>query len=168
MKKVRKTEEKDIAYVMEIIDEAKAYFKTNSIPQWQNGYPNEETILQDMRNGFSYVLEEGGKVIGIAAIITQKDPDYTRIEGKWLNDDPYIVIHRIAMKASEKGKGMASSLLEYAYQLACETDIHNIRIDTHEDNLSMQRFLIKNGFHRCGKVYIRGTDPRIAYQKELA
>ena len=33
MKKVRKTEEKDMASVMEIINEAKAYFKTNNIPQ---------------------------------------------------------------------------------------------------------------------------------------
>ena len=104
--KVRKTDEKDIPSVMNIIDEAKAYFKENGIPQWQDGYPNADTILDDIRKGYSYVLEENNQIIGIAAIITTADPDYGFIEGKWLNDEPYIVIHRIALKPEKKERIM--------------------------------------------------------------
>ena len=165
--KVRKMDEKDIPSVMNIIDEAKAYFKENGIPQWQDGYPNADTILDDIRKGYSYVLEENNQIIGIAAIITTADPDYGFIEGKWLNDEPYIVIHRIALKPEKKGKNYASLLLEYAGDLAASRGLQNLRIDTHERNLSMRRFLKKNGFTECGTVYIRGKDPRIAYQKVL-
>ena len=30
----------------------------------------------------------------------------------------------------------------------------SIRMDTHDDNLSMQRFLIKYGFEYCGTIYL--------------
>ena len=34
----------DISRVIDIINQAKTYFKNNDIDQWQDGYPNEETI----------------------------------------------------------------------------------------------------------------------------
>ena len=39
-----------------------------------------------------------------------------------------------------------------------------LRIDTHEDNLPMQRSLERLGFVRCGKVYIERAGERIAFQ----
>ncbi|HAC44342.1 MAG TPA: GNAT family N-acetyltransferase, partial [Paraprevotella xylaniphila] len=41
---------------------------------------------------------------------------------------------------------------------------HNLRADTHADNLIMQKLLKANGFHECGIIYTRES-PRIAYQK---
>ena len=163
---IRKTEEKDLAAVMDIIHEGTAYFARNGIPQWQNGYPNEETIREDIRNGHAFVLESDGAVIGTAAVIDARDPDYDYIEnGSWLNEDDYIVIHRIALTPSSKGKGLAEEFLAFAAEEGIKKGIHNLRIDTHEKNSSMRSFLMKNGFTRCGNVYIGGTAPRIAYQK---
>lgn len=46
---LRQTKLEDISRVMEIINQAKCYFKENGIDQWQDGYPNEETgVLQLM------------------------------------------------------------------------------------------------------------------------
>ena len=39
-----------------------------------------------------------------------------------------------------------------------------MRGDTHEDNLPMQRVLEKNGFQRCGTIFVEDGSPRIAYQ----
>ena len=41
---LRQTKLEDISRVMEIINQAKCYFKENGIDQWQDGYPNEETV----------------------------------------------------------------------------------------------------------------------------
>jgi RimJ/RimL family protein N-acetyltransferase len=43
----------------------------------------------------------------------------------------------------------------------------NIRIDTHDDNLPMQRALEKNGFVPCGRIWCEDGTPRIAYQRTL-
>ena len=34
----------DLASIMEIVIEAKAYLKSQNIDQWQDGYPNEEGL----------------------------------------------------------------------------------------------------------------------------
>ena len=39
-----------------------------------------------------------------------------------------------------------------------------IRVDTHEANLPMQRLLEKNGFVKCGKIQVADGTERIAFQ----
>ena len=55
---VRASEIKDLSRVMDLINQAKDYFKDNGINQWQKGYPDINTILDDILSGNSYVLSE--------------------------------------------------------------------------------------------------------------
>ena len=48
---LRPTKIEDISRVIDIINQAKTYFKNNDIDQWQDGYPNEETIEKDIAFG---------------------------------------------------------------------------------------------------------------------
>ena len=41
----------------------------------------------------------------------------------------------------------------------------DVRIDTHEDNIPMQRALLRAGFERCGIIHIATGDERVAFQK---
>ena len=91
---IRMTEEKDIPHVMEIIHMAQEQFCRMGIDQWQDGYPNKEVLLEDIKQGYSYVLEEG-HIIGTMSFKVADDPDYARIDGKWLCEGSYGVIHRI-------------------------------------------------------------------------
>ena len=43
----------------------------------------------------------------------------------------------------------------------------NIRVDTHRDNKVMQHILTKQGFQRCGIIYVKNGTERIAYQVYL-
>lgn len=45
---VRASEIKDLSRVMDLINQAKEYFKDNDINQWQKGYPDISTILDDI------------------------------------------------------------------------------------------------------------------------
>ena len=49
----------------------------------------------------------------------------------------------------------------------CEQQTKHLRIDTHHDNKVMQHVIEKNGFTRCGTIYLltENGDPRIAYEK---
>ncbi|WP_455935229.1 hypothetical protein [Haemophilus sp.] len=51
----RKSVKSDIPEIMGIIKQAQDYFKEKNIDQWQNGYPNEEVINNDIENEESYV-----------------------------------------------------------------------------------------------------------------
>ena len=47
-------------------------------------------------------------------------------------------------------------------------NIHSLRIDTHEYNFPMQKMLSKNGFVKCGIIYLNGimdnVNKRFAYE----
>lgn len=65
---LRKATEKDLPQIMQIIYEAKEFLKNNKVDQWQNGYPNEEVILKNIKNNSSYVLEDNSEIIGTTSL----------------------------------------------------------------------------------------------------
>ena len=93
------------------------------------------------------------------------EPNYNYIEGKWLQDGKYLVVHRIAIRDNYKGQGLAKIILDETLKLF--PNISSIRMDTHDDNLSMQRFLTKYGFNYCGTIYLENKEKRRAYEKLL-
>lgn len=165
---LRKSVPPDLLPIMSIIDEAKNYFCKNGIDQWQNGYPDHDTIKLDMKNGCSYVLTGEGGVIGTAAIVFTGEETYGEISGgSWLTDGDYAVIHRIAVRESCKGEGLASHILDGARDLTIKKGFGSIRVDTHRDNFSMQRLLKKTGFEYCGIIHLKDKSERLAFEKVL-
>lgn len=82
---------------------------------------------------------------------------YKEIQGAWLNDEPYAVIHRIASLG--KGRNLLKDAIDFAF-----AKIDNIRIDTHEDNNIMRSLLNKLGFVYTGIIHLKNGDERRAYQ----
>lgn len=169
MKIFRKTAYSDLGAVMEIVNAAKAYMKRSGIDQWQDGYPSEQNYLNDIENGISYVVEEDGEIIALSAVNLEYESYYDNIvEGTWLTDWKYGAIHRIAVKENLKGKNIGGFIVNNAVRICLENGIRALRCDTHEDNLSMQRMLTKNGFKRCGIVFIKNkTLRRVAFERIL-
>jgi len=160
---IRHTSLEELNQVMNIYDHARQYMRQNGNQnQWINGYPDIELITKDIEEMRSYVCVDDGQIEGVFCFTIGIDPTYIKIyEGAWLDDQPYGVVHRIA-SASHK-KGVASFCLEW-----CLEQCNNIRIDTHEDNYVMHNLLLKNGYQRCGIIYLESGAPRVAYQKNAA
>lgn len=159
---IRKATFADLPALMTIYDHARAYMRENgNMEQWDGGYPQITVIEEDISLGRCYICMDGLDIAGVFCFFKGNDPTYAAIyDGAWLNDQPYGVIHRIAVV--KHGVGVASFCFDYAYA-ACG----NVRIDTHRDNIPMQNALRKNGFAYCGIIYLPNGDERIAYQKCL-
>lgn len=165
---IRNSTESDIACIMNLIHQAQLYFKENNIDQWQDGYPNEDNILLDIQKEHSYVLCDNDHIIGTMYFAVEDDPCYKVINGKWrTTHQPYAVIHRIVVDENYKGHSLAGQLLEYAVQQCLKHHVQSIRIDTHNDNKSMQRFLLKNHFELCGGITLESGAPRIGFEKMI-
>ena len=164
--RLAQAEDKDS--ILEIIEGAQAYFKEAGIDQWQNGYPNRETIEEDIKLKKAYVLVENEKVIATAYLSFNDESTYDVIyEGEWISAASYAVIHRVGVASTYKGNGIAGILFEKLTPLCKEKGAKSIKIDTHEDNKSMQRFLEKHGFKYCGIIYLEDGHKRFAYEKLL-
>ncbi len=148
----------DLNAIEAVYAAARAYMRKNgNMAQWTDGYPQRDLLESDIANQSLFVIEENGAVHAVFAFILGDDPTYGYIEnGKWLNDRPYGAIHRIGGDGAVKG--VLAQALAFALRSTGE-----VRADTHEDNLPMQRALEKNGFIRCGIIYLLNGDPRIAY-----
>ena len=98
------------------------------------------------------------------AISGDGEPTYQKIEGAWLDETPYIVIHRMAV--SPKGKGLGSYLIQEAEKTAVFKGIGSVRVDTNFDNDVMKYILQKQGYIYCGIIEVR-DGKREAFQKSL-
>lgn len=158
--KIRKTTPADLERVMEIYAAARDFMmKTGNPHQWKDCDPKRFVIEKDIEKGCSYVCTEGERVVGVLAFIPGEDITYKMIyDGKWLNDDPYAVIHRIASSGEIKGAG--TFMMKWA-----ESQFQHIRIDTHRDNKVMQNMLSKLGYSYCGIIYLENGDERLAFEK---
>lgn len=155
---VRKARLSELGKILGIYEGARAFMRKNGNPtQWGDGYPPADVVEGDVREGRLFVIAEGEELFGVFAFINGRDPDYDNIDGAWLNSLPYAAIHRVA-SAGKKG-GMMEYCVNY-----CLTVCPNLKIDTHADNIPMQRSLERIGFTRCGTVYITRAGERVAYQ----
>ena len=153
----------DLDRLMEIFEAARRFMESTGNPnQWINGYPQRALIAEEISQEHCYVCQdEEGKTIGTFCFVPNPDPNYACIEdGAWLNDAPYHVIHRLASDGSEKG--IFKACIDW-----CALQDTNLRADTHADNKVMQHLLEKNGFIRCGIIYVSNGTPRIAYQRVI-
>ncbi|MBO5814578.1 MAG: N-acetyltransferase [Bacteroidales bacterium] len=156
---IRKATYKDLPFLMEIFQKAKGIMRSSgNMHQWNDNYPSENIVRSDIDADNCIVLCKEDRIIATMAFIPGPDPTYANIEGKWLNDVPYHVIHRIA--AIEPGHKAAETLFDWAF-----TQTECIRIDTHKDNVIMHHILNRYGFTHCGTIYLESGDPREAYQK---
>ena len=156
---IRKTKPEELQDILPIFEIAKAFMvKTGNPNQWTATYPSTDMIEKDIANGESYVCVQEGEIVATFAYSEAGEETYRSIDGKWLNDKPYGVIHRVASPG--KVKGVFSCIAEWAWK-----QNKNLKIDTHRDNKVMQRVILKNEFTYCGIIHLKNGDERLAYQK---
>ncbi len=160
--KIRKTTLADVGAAEKIYNDARRFMRANGNPtQWASVYPNRESVLADIENGVGYVCEDEGEILAVFMFKIGQDKTYDVIyDGEWLNDEPYAVIHRIAVAENAHGRGVAAFCFA-----ECFKRFPNLKIDTHRDNIPMQRALVKAGFERCGIIHLENGEERVAFQK---
>jgi RimJ/RimL family protein N-acetyltransferase len=163
---LEKATAQDIVRIMEIINQAKAFLKSQGVDQWQTGYPATADIERDLQSGIGYVLKDGKAVIGYAGLDTRGEAAYDGLKGHWLNDEPYLVIHRMALDNTSRGKGLAQQAFQVCEEFARSKGLRNIRVDTDQDNHIMRHIIKKMGFQYCGTIWFDNSE-KIAFQKVL-
>lgn len=157
---IRKANFGDLHTIMDIYDHARELMRREgNDSQWVNGYPSEELVSEDIKQGTSHVVSDGDGLCGVFAFIEGRDSTYEHIyDGRWIDDDrPYATIHRMGRA---KGKhGVFRAAMDW-----CRENATSLRVDTHEKNSTMRKHIERYGFERRGIIYIADGTPRIGYQ----
>ena len=149
---IRLSTMEDLPEIMRLIDSAREFMiREGNTLQWPPGYPSEKQIGIDIARGHSYVCMHPNYpgLIGTFYFAVEEEPTYRKIDGAWMNDLPYGVVHRLA--SDGRSKGLFQACLNF----------------THADNKRMRHLLLESGFIPCGTIYVADGSPRIAYHKSL-
>lgn len=161
MNTIRAAHTQDLEDILAVLEAARGIMRASgNTGQWTNGYPSREVVLNDIENGFGYVVQADSRTVGYFAYIPSPEPTYAKIyQGAWTEDTlPYHVVHRIG--SYPQAHGIFASIMDW-----CFARERNIRIDTHRDNHIMQHNILIHGFQYCGIIYLASGDERLAYQK---
>ncbi len=158
---IRLAQPYDLNEILSIYDAARKFmFEVGNPHQWGTANPPVCRTKEDIAMQKLYVAVDD-EILAVFFFDIGNDPTYAEIyDGQWLNDSPYGVIHRIAVADNARGKGVAGFCFNYAF-----SQCNNLKIDTHKDNIPMQKALCKHGFRKCGIIHFANGDERIAFQK---
>lgn len=162
--KISRAETVDLEEILGIYSDAREFMRQNgNSGQWQYTYPDIDTVKEDIAQRNLYKVTDNGKILAVFFFRIGEDETYIKIyNGSWLNQNPYGAIHRVAVSKDAHGRGIAKICFDYCFEI-----INNIKIDTHRDNIPMQKALLKSGFKECGIIYLKNGDSRVAFQRSF-
>ncbi|KUJ53013.1 GNAT family N-acetyltransferase [Chryseobacterium sp. JAH] len=164
--KFRKAEISDKDIIWEIIQQSIERRRIDGSTQWQNGYPNEQTVETDIAKNFGFVLTVNDEIAVYVALIFNDEPAYSTIDGAWLTNGEFVVIHRVAVSEKFAGQGLAKKLFDVIEDYVRSQNVHSIKVDTNYDNTAMLKILESKGYTYCGEVLLQ-SGMRKAYEKVL-
>ena len=172
----------DIPAVRPVFEAAKAIMRADgNTEQWAApNFPGDGLLLHDIALGGGYVITSdppvissgaekspvmpgstghlAPRIVAYFALLPSPEPTYSHIDGAWLTDEPYGVIHRIASYPDVHG--IFSTIIDFA-----ASRYPHLRIDTHRDNRIMQHVIESAGFSYCGIIWLTDGTERLAYER---
>ena len=148
--KFAKSEEADLC--LSFIEDAKIFQRAQGIIQWTEDYPNIETVLRDIEKARGYVITDDSIPFGYVCVDFEGEKSYDRVDGKWLTDGRYGVIHRLAFGKASRGKGATKAVFALIRDLCREKDAVSIRVDTGSENKLVQHIFEREGFRQVGTL----------------
>lgn len=156
----------DTKLCYEILDLGRSFQKAQGFVQWTDDYPNLDTVKGDIRDKKGYVLKVVGRIAGYMCIDFDGEPAYKHIKGQWQTEEPYAVVHRMALHPDFRGMGLADVTFQLIGELCISRNVRSIRADTDFHNKRMQHILEKNGFVNRGVIVFQGGE-KLAYDRAL-
>ncbi len=164
---VRPATEQEVHTVLDILLTGKKALADAGVDQWQDNYPTIELIVDDVAKNESFLLFIDDCPVATFVFTDAVDPAYDE-SGAFILPPPYTSLHRVAVLPEMKGRGVGGMIVDYCKEKSCQQNIVALRCDTHADNKSMRRMMIKNGFIDRGFIKLADGSPRIAYELDLS
>ncbi len=142
------------------------HMRDNGIDQWDENYPDRDSISNDLRTETLFAYRENGEILGVVVLNETQDEEYGQIQWSTGDDDRNLVVHRLAVRPDHQGKGIARKLMDFAEEFALKQGYDAIRLDTFSQNPRNQRFYLNRGYTDLGPVSLKYRDdfPYFCYE----
>ena len=149
----------DLEVIASLAKVVRSDMVSKGLNQWVGDYPNIDNFRSDLDKGGLFVLVEADKIVGSCSILKENDIAYKEVV--W-NGKNALVIHRILIDPTYQGKGFGKEMVNFAYKKVLNEGYDSLKIDTHPDNIKMQKML--KGLNFKFRGYLASIN-RLAYEK---
>ena len=152
---ISKGELYELDSILELTQACGKHMRDNGIDQWDENYPDRNSILNDLNTETLFAYRENGIVLGIVVLNEYQDEEYGDINWSTSDTDRNIVVHRLAVHPDQQGKGIARKIMNFAEVYAKDERYDAIRLDTFSQNPRNQKFYTNRGYTDLGLVYLK-------------
>ena len=152
--RIRKAKISDLGNIMIMYKSCVKGMISNGIDQWDDTYPDIDTINQDLEKQNYYVVEEKGEIIGGINIDQNQDKTYLDID--WEDkSDSFLVVHRLGVKQDFWNKKIGKNLMLFTEKIVEEKGLKSIRLDTYSGNPKAMEFYRRLGYRELGSINLK-------------
>ncbi len=147
----RKAKEHELQEVVEVFKKAIEKMRSQNIFQWDERYPNEEVLRNDIADDELYVLSDD-KVIKACVVLNEFQNEEYR-NGDWQYSDGKIaVVHRLCIHPDYQGQGIGTTMMRSSEDYLRQQGYQIIRLDFFPANRAALSLYEKQGFTYAGQV----------------
>lgn len=151
---IRRACGEDKKAILTIIQDAVVDMESKGIHQWDDIYPDEELINNDLNGGNLYVYEDKESIKAIIVLNENQDREYESICWK-CNSGKQLIVHRLCVDPRFQGQGIAQQLMIYTEEYGKGLQYESIRLDSFINNDRACKLYDKLGYTKVGIVSFR-------------
>jgi ribosomal protein S18 acetylase RimI-like enzyme len=148
---LRKANLEDLNNVINIYKNAIEVMEDNGIHQWDNIYPNEEILNEDILSNHMFLCELENQIASVFVLNQDCDEEYTN--GTWqYKEASFFVIHRLCVNPVFQGKGIGTRTMLLIEKFLRNKNIETIRLDAYSLNPIALKMYEQLGYKRVGEA----------------
>ena len=162
---VRSAREEDLPAVLDIFFGAVRLMRSKGIGQWDELYPDQAILSEDICRKEMFLLEDDGVPVSAFVLNGEQMEEYNAVP--WIFSGQNVrVIHRLCVDASKQGRGLGKLSLLCAEEILRGRGCGVVRLDAYSKNPAALRLYESSGYRRAGEAVFR-NGLFYCYEKKL-
>jgi len=146
--------QQDLPEVWQMFVDAIDLMNSQGIPQWDEIYPNHQTISDDIQKQQMYLLIQDEVIVSAVVLNEEQDQSYQTADWKHA-DGKIAVIHRLCVKTSTQGKSYGKKTVQLAEQELFRLGYDSVRLDAVSFNPFALKLYDSLGYQKTGEAFYR-------------
>ena len=146
-----------LSEVMQIYKAATRKMDEMNILQWDEEYPNQETIENDIQTQTMYGYFEGDEICAVGVLNEIQSEEYKEIQWNFPDEKP-LILHRLVVSPKHQNKGISKQMIRFSEEFAEKHQYKTIRFDAYMKNPVSTGVYRKAGYIVSGSVTFRKGD----------
>ncbi|MCY6354811.1 GNAT family N-acetyltransferase [Clostridium sp. ZS2-4] len=149
--KIRKAELEDLNIIIEIFRNATNAMEDNNIHQWDEIYPTNTILEQDILKKQMYVGIKDDNIVSVVVVNNEFDDQYKN--GNWeYHNERFVVLHRVCVNPIYQNQKIGKNTMVMIEDLLQKEEIQSIRLDAFSLNPYALKMYETLGYQKVGET----------------